>query len=117
MKQFDRAIIVMQDAIPAATMLTNEKEKASALAAIHFYSALAFSELERDDKAREELREFFRFRPEAAKLDESKYPVPFIRTFNDVASTVTRSSGKTRANSFDTAYPGFNPYALTAPRE
>jgi len=117
-KQFDRAIIVMQDAIPAATMLKDEKEKANALAAIHFYSALAFSELERDDKAREELREFFRFRPEAAKLDESKYPVPFVRAFNDIASTLTRSSsGKTRDNSFDTAYPGFNPDALTKPRE
>jgi GWxTD domain-containing protein len=117
MKQFDRAIIVMQDAIPAATMLTNEKEKASALAAIHFYSALAFSELERDDKTREELREFFRFRPDAAKLEESKYPVPFVRAFNEVASTLPRITAHARANSFDLAYPGFNGFAMTKPRE
>jgi len=121
-KQFDRAIVVMQDAIPAATMLKDEKEKANALAAIHFYSALAFSELERDEKAREELREFFRFRPEAARLDESKYPVPFVRAFNDVASTLaprgkTNSVGQSRGNSFDIAYPGFNPFGMAKPRE
>ena len=117
MKQFDRAIIVMQDAIPAATMLKNEKEKAGALAAIHFYSALAFSELERDDKAREELREFFRFRPSAAKLDESKYPVPFVRAFNEVEATLPHNSAHARSNSFDLAYPGFNGFAMTKPRE
>src|SRR5438445_777965 len=100
-KQFDRAIIVMQDAIPAATMLKDEKEKAGALAAIHFYSALAFSELERDDKTREELREFFRFRPNAAKLDESKYPVPFVRAFSEVQSTLSRNTAQARSNSFD----------------
>jgi GWxTD domain-containing protein len=117
LKQFDRAIIVMQDAIPAATMLKDEKAKANALAAIHFYSALAFSELERDDKAREELREFFRFRPDAAKLDESKYPVPFVRAFKDVQTSAPRARDNTRANSFNQAYPGFNEFALTKPRE
>jgi len=123
MKQYDRAIIVMQDAIPAATMLKDEKEKANALAAIHFYSALAFSELERDDKTREELREFFRFRQGGVKLDESKYPVPFVRAFNDVAPTVRpgNSGGtgvnRSRANSFDSAYPGFNAFSTTKPVE
>jgi GWxTD domain-containing protein len=123
MKQFDRAIIVMQDAIPAATMLKDEKEKANALAAIHFYSALAFSELERDDKTREELREFFRFRQGGVKLDESKYPVPFVRAFNEVAPTVRPgnsgggSVNRSRANSFDSAYPGFNAFSTTKPVE
>src|SRR3954447_14376399 len=116
-KQFDRAIIVMQDAIPAATMLKDEKEKAGALAAIHFYSALAFSELELDDKAREELREFFRFRPAAGKLDESRYPVPFVRAFNEVESTLPHNTTHARSNSFDLAYPGFNGFAMTKPRE
>lgn len=116
-KQYDRAIIVMQDAIPAATMLKDEKEKANALAAIHFYSALAFSELERDDKAREELREFFRFRPSPSKLDASKYPVPFVRVFEELAPAATQRDGRLRANSFDSAYPGFNPYGMTKPRE
>jgi len=116
-KQFDRAIITMQDAIPAATMLADPKEKADALAALHFYSALAFSELERDDKAREELREFFRFHAGQSKLDESKYPVPFIRAFNDVSSTLKKRSGNTPQNSFDSAYPGFNDFAMTKPRE
>jgi len=114
---FDRAIIVMQDAIPAATMLSSEKEKSDALAAIHFYSALAFSELERDDKAREELREFLRFRPGVPKIDESKYPVPFVRTFNEVV-TQARPGGKAPAsNSFESAYPGFNDFAMKKPRE
>lgn len=114
--QFDLAISTLQDAIPAATMLPNGKEKANALAAIHFYSALAFSELERDDKAREELREFFRFQPNAAKLDESKYPVPFVRAFNEVAAREKRSHGAA-GNAFEAAYPGFNDYAITRPRE
>jgi GWxTD domain-containing protein len=121
-KQFDRAIIVMQDAIPAATMLKDEKEKANALAAIHFYSALAFNELERDDKTREELREFFRFRQGAVKLDESKYPVPFVRAFNEVAPAIGPATGggsgnRSRANSFDSAYPGFNAFSTTKPVE
>ncbi len=121
-KQFDRAIITMQDAIPAATMLSDPKEKAAALAAIHFYSALAFSELERDDKTKEELREFFRFRQGDVKLDETRYPVPFIRAFNEVVSTIHRNGGGNTpqgapSNSFDIAYPGFNEFVLAAPRE
>ncbi len=121
-RQFDRAIITMQDSIPAATMLTDPKEKAAALAAIHFYSALAFSELERDDKTKEELREFFRFKREAVKLDEARYPVPFVRAFNEVSATIVRnnsavSKNGTPSNSFDIAYPGFNEFALVAPRE
>ena len=120
--QFDRAIITMQDAIPAATMLPDPKDKAAALAAIHFYSALAFSELERDDKTKEELREFFRFKRGDVKLDESRYPVPFVRAFGEVSSTIQRHGGGNTpqgapSNSFDVAYPGFNEFALAAPRE
>jgi GWxTD domain-containing protein len=114
-KQFDRAIVTLQDAIPAATMLPNGKEKSAALAAIHFYSALAFSELERDDKTREELREFFRFQPNAKKLDETKYPVPFVRAFNELAERQAKNH-LGGANSFEAAYPGFNEFVDTHPR-
>jgi GWxTD domain-containing protein len=110
-----RAVQIMQDAIPGAAALGNPKERSNALAALHFYSALAFSEMERDDKAREELREFFRFHQGESKIDESRYPVPFVRAFNEVASRAGR--GTNASNSFEVAYPGYNDFSLTKPRE
>ena len=56
------------------------------MAAIHFYTALAFSNCGDGEKAREQLREFFRFRPGPATIDPTLYPPRFVSAFGTGAA-------------------------------
>lgn len=110
------AIGVFQSAVPDAAALQPEKTRTDALAAIHFYSALAFSNCGLVAKAREEVREFLRFHPGYSSLDARKYPGQFVSLFDEVQRAVVDRSGPT---SFSHYYPGYNAYttfASDAPR-
>ena len=116
-KDYAGAIEALQGAIPDATALPNEQQKRDALAAIHFYTALAFSDMEMEAKAREELREFLRFHPaKQVSIDPLKYPAAFVTLVNELTSTMTTNVTE-QSDAFDLRYPGYNPYALVAPRE
>ncbi len=99
------AIETLQGVIPAATTLANRKERSDALAAIHFYTALAFSDCGMPAKAREQLREFFRVKPGKSAVDHAKYSAAFTKAFEEVQSSMVAT------NSFEALYPGFNEYA------
>jgi GWxTD domain-containing protein len=80
-------------------------EKDGLLAAVHFYSALAFHKLGNAAKTDEELASFFQFQPKAKALDPKKYDRQFIATFNRVSKTAAKTAEQTF---FDRKYPGFN---------
>jgi GWxTD domain-containing protein len=100
----------LRAAIPAAAALTNQQHRTAALSAIHFYSALAETNLGQPDQARNDLRSFFLYSP-GAKVDTPRYPAAFVDLFDEVAQNIRRS----RANpaSFDDAYPGY-PIAVSS---
>src|SRR6266508_757488 len=75
--EYDRAIALLQEAVPDATAIADPKQHDDALAALHFYSAVAFSAKGADDKARDELRQFIRFKPDASRIDQQKYAPQF----------------------------------------
>jgi hypothetical protein len=105
-KRFDQAIQLLQGAIPDAAALV-EPQHSQALAAIHFFSALAFNGLKDETKTREELQQFFTFNPNAKALDASRYDAGFIKLFTQVQKE-PRISVETTGN-FDAVYPGYVP--------
>jgi len=97
---------LLNEALAGAASMTNLRDRAAALSAIHFYGALAASGAGNQDQARAELRSFFLYSP-ASKLDTSRFPAEFGRLFTDVRQNVER--GRANPASFDDAYPGFPP--------
>jgi GWxTD domain-containing protein len=104
-KQYDAAIQILQAAVPDAAALA-EPQHSQALAALHFYTALAFNGLGDDDKTREELEQFFRFNPNAKALDPSRYDPMFVKTFSEV-SRAPHTAPETGGSNFDEVYPGY----------
>ncbi|HEU4523053.1 MAG TPA: GWxTD domain-containing protein [Thermoanaerobaculia bacterium] len=111
-KDYNRAVETLQDAVPAAAML-DEPERTQALAALHFYTALAFNAMKNDEKTREALEQFFEFSPQTNKIDPAKYDGRFVRHFNEVRKIFEGSTG----SSFETAYPGYRTFSDATPRE
>ena len=109
------AVQVMQDAIPDAVALVDSSESASALSAIHFYSALAFHECGLSDQTKFEIREFFRFRPGASQLDPAKYPRAFVALFDEVQAQVKQTAPAKTA--FESFYGDVNAFAIPARRQ
>ena len=98
------AVETLQRALPEAANIHNQRDRHDALAALHFYTALAFSNCEMPDKCREQLREFFRFRPGQSSVDAAKFPAQFVLAFSEMQRT------RPTSESFDRFYPGFNEY-------
>ncbi|HEX7154797.1 MAG TPA: GWxTD domain-containing protein [Thermoanaerobaculia bacterium] len=85
-----------------------EPQRANALGAIHFFSALAYTQLGIDARAREELRSFFRIQPEAKSLDATKYPEAFVALFDEVrgrSGTRSERKGSLPGEPFERVYP------------
>ena len=74
--QLRQAIQLLQGAVPDAATLP-EPQHSQALAAIHFYTALAFNGLGNEAKTIEELEQFFDFNPNAKALDPTRYDATF----------------------------------------
>jgi len=113
-KRYDDAIQLLQGAIPDAAALA-EPQHSQALAALHFYTALAFNGLQDDDKTREELDQFFRFNPTAKALDPARYDATFVRLFSEV-SRAPRTAPETGGSNFDEVYPGYANFRERDPR-
>lgn len=111
-KDYNTAVRVLQEAVPDAAMLA-EPQRGQALAALHFYTALAFNAMKNDEKTREELEQFFEFSPQTNKIDPAKYDGRFVRHFNEVRKLFEGTTG----SSFETAYPGYRSFSDETPRE
>jgi len=104
-KRFDDAIQLLQSAVPDAAALA-EPQHSQALAAIHFFTAIAFNGLKDEEKTREELQQFFQFNPNAKALDPSRYDPGFVRLFAKV-SAEPHEAVDTGGSNFDEVYPGY----------
>ncbi|HEX9984292.1 MAG TPA: GWxTD domain-containing protein [Thermoanaerobaculia bacterium] len=105
----NRAVNVLHAASFEAVKLP-EPQRTSALAAIHFYGALAYSNLGVDARAAEELRNFFKLQPDVKAIDPAKYPEEFVAVFNEVRGSTGKRSDRVQANAgpgepFDRVYP------------
>jgi GWxTD domain-containing protein len=100
------ALRLLREASAAAAAMTNLKNRAAALSAIHFYSAVASSAAGDREQAANELRSFFLYTP-GGKLDASRYTPEFVTLFGEVHKKITQS--RATPASFDDAYPGYPP--------
>ncbi len=112
-KQYADAVKLLQDAIPDASALADARERTMALAAIHFYSAVAFTGLNDEWKAKEELEQFFHFSPQTNSIDPAKYDQRLVRYFNEVWESMKQEA----SSNFDAVYPGYRAFADQTPRE
>ncbi|HEY0590600.1 MAG TPA: GWxTD domain-containing protein, partial [Thermoanaerobaculia bacterium] len=113
-KKFDEAAQLMQSALPAAEAITDPAQKQAALAAIHFFSALAYvQQPDAQMKAKEQIELFLVQMPKSTSVDKAQYPEAFVNAFADVVKT-TRAS---QAKDFDKRYPGFRLFSTEAPKE
>jgi GWxTD domain-containing protein len=100
------AVRTLQDGIRDAAALTEQNKREAALAALHFYSALAQSNCAQQDQAKSHLREFFALQKGQSSLDASKYPRAFVTLFDSVQRGADEMFGR--------FYPGFDEHAPAA---
>ena len=111
-KQYEAAVRVLQDAVPNAAAMT-EPNRSQAMAALHFYTALAFSGMKDDRNTRDALEHFFFLSPNMKKIDPSKFDAEFVRHFNEVSAAMTTE----RPAAFDAAYPAYKTFRDETPQE
>ena len=111
-KKFEAAVKVLQDAVPDAAALP-EPNRTKAMAALHFYTAIAFAGMNAEANAREALEHFFFLSPNMNKIDETKFDAKFVRLFNEVSAAMA----KERPTAFDGAYPAFKTFRDELPQE
>ncbi len=113
-KKFDEAAQLMQSALPAAEAIPDPAQKQAALAAIHFYSGLAYvQQPDAQMKAKEQIELFLIQMPKSTSIDKGQYPEPFVNAFADVVQTVRTAQAK----DFDKRYPGFRMFSTEGPKE
>ncbi len=110
-REYDRAIALLQSAIPEAAAIIDQEQRDDALAAIHFYAALAWSNQGNHEKARAELKQFAAIRRGSNALDPNKYPAAFVALFKEVAARLNDAP-----QGFDRYYPGFGAIASATSR-
>ena len=111
-RQYDLAIRTFSEAVPDAAMLP-EPQRSQALAALDFYTAVAFSGKGDDAKTREQLEHFFELSPKTNTIDTTKYDAAFVRRFKEVRSAFDKSSN----GNFDLAYPGYRTFSAAEPSQ
>ena len=111
-RQYDVAIRALSDAVPDAAALP-EPQRSQALAALDFYTAVAFSGKGDDAKTREQLEHFFELSPKTNSIDASKYDAAFVRRFKEVRAAFD----KTSSGNFDLAYPGYRTFSEIEPSQ
>jgi GWxTD domain-containing protein len=109
-KDFRGAVDALTPAVAGAGQLA-EPQRSQALAALHFYSAVAQSALRDDAKARMHLAEYLRLSPNSRRIDASKYDPRFVGLFRDMAMADQDDSGTT----FGALYPGYGSMQASVP--
>lgn len=100
------ALELLHQATPVASASTNLHQRAAALSAIYFYSAVAEVAMGRKEEATNDLRSFFLYSP-ATKIDAARFSPEFASLFKDVQTNLTKR--RSAPASFEDAYPGFPP--------
>jgi GWxTD domain-containing protein len=100
-RRFSDAISNLQAAISSARNIVDMRQRNDVLAALHFYSAIAFLELNDEESTIAELRHYVELRDPDEKVDESKYSHRFGELYRHVLSTPRVEVG----TPFDRIYP------------
>jgi len=111
-KQYPEAVKSLQEAVPAAAALPDARDRTMALAALHFYTAIAFSGMNDEWKAKEELEQFFHFSPQTNSIDPAKFDPHLVKWFHEVYDSLKQE----QSANFDLAYPGFQAFAEEMPK-
>jgi GWxTD domain-containing protein len=109
-RDYDRAAQILRTGIASAEQLSNGDEKAQALAALHFYAAVATYHSGRESAARSHLTDFFEYQPNATRADPKRFEAGFVMLFNQVR-TGRKQAGSV---SFDVLYPNFDTISARA---
>ncbi|HEY3052483.1 MAG TPA: GWxTD domain-containing protein, partial [Thermoanaerobaculia bacterium] len=109
-KQFDAALHDLSGALAAAERLP-ESERVQAVAAVHFYSAVALASTGATADARAHLEQLFQLMPNAKLTGADRYDPRFAKLFNEVAGRIQDSA------SFDSFYSGFNSFSNQTDRD
>lgn len=112
-QRYADAARALQEGVEAASAIEDLEIRTQALAAMHFFSALAYSELGREGRTREELERFLIYSPTTTSVDKSQYPEAFVAAFAEVSKAVRAM----RTSEFDRLYPGFRLYSTEAPSQ
>lgn len=107
--RFQSAIDLLKPAFDIANEMA-EPDHTNALAALHFYNAVALSGLNDDANARAQLKEFFRLSPNIKSIDPSKFEAHFVALFREVSG-----SGPVEGETFESHYASSAQPAATPP--
>jgi GWxTD domain-containing protein len=102
-QQYAAAVRVLHEALAEAEKLEAAAQRSQALAALHFYTAVAFSGMNNDAHTRQELQEFFSLNPEMRSIDAAKFDPAFVRRFREARKTFDAAA----TSNFSLFYPGF----------
>jgi GWxTD domain-containing protein len=108
-KRFTEATKILEAALPKTDALPADM-KAQARTAMHFYAAVAYSALDREDDAIAHLEEALRLTPSMRNIDPKKYSARFVTLFNRARSAIEGSE------TFDKFYPGYSGFQAPAER-
>jgi GWxTD domain-containing protein len=111
-KKFEEAAQALQGGLPAAAAIEDAETRQQALAAIHFFSALAYSGMEAESEAREQVELFLIQMPKSTSVDKAQYPAPFVATFGEVVKGIRAGAAK----DFDKRYPGYRLFSTEEPK-
>lgn len=110
-KQYDQAVQLLQNAVPEAAAM-NEPQRSQAMAALHFYTALAFHGMGDVAKTHETLEQFFHFSPNTTSIDAKKYDAGFVKTFSEVLTSLKKEA----SSNFETVYAGYRTFSEAEPK-
>lgn len=100
-KEYSAAVNALQAGIDNVNSLP-EAQRKPALAALHFYSAVAQSAQRNDAKARLHLTEYLILSPSSRRIDVTKYDARFVSLFTELAGRDEAAD-----SAFASLYPGF----------
>ena len=102
-RDYSEAAQILRSGIESAESIGDAGQKKEALAALHFYAALATFHSGRDSAARSHLVSFFANQPNATRIDPKRYDPDFATLFNQVRT------GRTQLGtvSFESLYPNY----------
>ncbi|HET7711289.1 MAG TPA: GWxTD domain-containing protein [Thermoanaerobaculia bacterium] len=103
------AVSTLENALPEAAPIGED-----AVGALHFYTAVAYTQCRQEGKAREHLKSFFAVHKGHSSVDPAKFDKRFVELFTEVQNSLERGGPAT----FDRFYPGFQnavPSRITPP--
>ncbi|HSN68847.1 MAG TPA: hypothetical protein VLV48_06360, partial [Thermoanaerobaculia bacterium] len=111
-KKYEDAARLLQAGLPAAAAIEDPAIRQQAFAAIHFFSALAYSGNGDVSREREQVELFLVQLPKSTSVDKGQYPPEFVATFGEVVKAIRARDTR----EFDKRYPGYRLFSTEEPK-